>query len=102
VKEGPYAVLFGEVQRLMLCFTFAASDGIYSHRTDEGDIILQDASRPDYEMVLLNATDVKEVSVSYRTKRAGDPLTIISIRRLLVISSTSRTGNYLPTCNLSC
>lgn len=38
-----------------------AADGIYSHRTDEGDIILQDASKPDYEEVLLNATDVKEV-----------------------------------------
>jgi hypothetical protein len=38
-----------------------ATDGVYSHRTDEGDIVLQDASKPDYEEVLLNATDVREV-----------------------------------------
>jgi hypothetical protein len=52
---------------LLTHFPFTASDGVYSHRTDEGDIILQDASRPDYETVLLNATDVKEV----RTKSYG-------------------------------
>ncbi|KAH8081110.1 dipeptidyl-peptidase [Filobasidium floriforme] len=39
-----------------------ATDGVYSHRTDEGDIVLQDASKPDYEEVLLNATDVREAT----------------------------------------
>lgn len=36
-----------------------ASDGVYSHWSSSGDIILQDASDPAYEQVLLNATDVK-------------------------------------------
>jgi hypothetical protein len=39
-----------------------ASDGVYSHRTDEGHIILEDASNSEYEKVLLNATDVRDVS----------------------------------------
>lgn len=62
VKEGEHRRFeyLLALTRLILLFT-EATDGVYSHRTDEGDIVLQDASKPDYEEVLLNATDVREV-----------------------------------------
>lgn len=56
-----------------------AMDGVYSHRTDEGHIILQDASDVEFENVLLNATDVKDVSWSCESCNSDLVMSVISL-----------------------
>lgn len=69
-------------------------DGIYSHRTEEGHIVLQDANDVEYEQILLNASDVREVGL-----RNGIPVNVPNLTEWLDVSLESlgyRESAVLP------